>query len=52
MLRMPLADHLKQPLSVLVTWISIAQPAFDEAFISADSDIDLEDDLDFELDIA
>ena len=40
MLRMPLEDRLKQPVSVLVTWLSVAQPAFEAARIREDPDYD------------
>jgi hypothetical protein len=33
--RKPLADHLAQPYSVLTTWLSVAQPAFDAALLLA-----------------
>jgi hypothetical protein len=36
MLMMPIADRLKQPISVLTTWLSIVQPAFDESRIRDD----------------
>ena len=51
MLRTPLDDRLKQPLSVIKTWLSLAQPAFDAA-CNSDSEDDEEtlDDPDaFEL---
>jgi hypothetical protein len=40
MLRMPLEERLKQPVSVLVTWLSVAQPAFEAARIREDHDYD------------
>jgi hypothetical protein len=33
--RKPLADRLAQPYSVLTTWLSVAQPAFDAALLLA-----------------
>jgi hypothetical protein len=42
MLRMPIEDRLKQPLSVLTTWLSIVQPAFEEARIDEDYDSEIE----------
>jgi hypothetical protein len=52
MLRMPLEERLKQPLSVLVTWLSVARPAFEEARVCNDdgsmmddNNFDLEDEL-------
>ena len=36
--RKPLADHLSQPLSVLTTWLSVAQPAFAAALLLAQDD--------------
>ena len=44
MLCMPLEDRLKQPVSVLVTWLSVAQPAFEAARIREDPDSDMEAD--------
>jgi hypothetical protein len=45
MLKMPIADRLKHPLSVLVTWLSAVQPAFEEARVREDTDYGLEDGL-------
>jgi hypothetical protein len=42
MLCMPLAERLQQPTSVLTTWLSVVQPAFDEARIREDIDLDEE----------
>jgi hypothetical protein len=36
--RKPLLDRLSQPLSVLTTWLSVAQPAFDTARLLAQED--------------
>ena len=38
MLRTPLDDRLKQPLSVIETWLSLAQPAFAAACNSNSED--------------
>ncbi len=49
MLRMALEERLKQPLSVLVTWLSVARPAFEEARVPEDDDSMMnDDDLDLE----
>jgi hypothetical protein len=45
MLNMPLTERLQQPISVLTTWLSIAHPAFEEARIHEDVDLDQEDTL-------
>jgi hypothetical protein len=45
MLRMPLAERLQQPISVLTTWLSVAHPAFMEARIREELDPDEEDAL-------
>jgi hypothetical protein len=42
MLRMPLEDRLKQPVSVLITWLSVAQPAFDAARIREDPEYEMD----------
>jgi hypothetical protein len=42
MLRMPLEDRLKQPVSVLITWLSVAQPAFDAARIREDPECEMD----------
>jgi hypothetical protein len=49
---MPLEDRIKQPLSVLVTWLSAVHPAFEEARIRDDEiDSDMEDKIAEELEI-
>jgi hypothetical protein len=54
---MPIEDHLKQPISILRTWLSIVQPAFEESRI-CDDDLDSdqeaanEEDAEIELAIA
>jgi hypothetical protein len=57
MLHKPIADRLKQPISVLATWLSIVQPAFDKSRIRDDHpDLDQEaadaEDAEIELAIA
>jgi hypothetical protein len=52
MLRMPLDERITQPLSVLVTWLSAVQPAFEEARVRNDDiDSDMEDEIAEELEI-
>ena len=45
MLTMPLAQRLQLPLSILVTWLSTIQPAFEAARICKDPDFELKDQL-------
>jgi hypothetical protein len=43
--RKTLVDRLDQPFSILTTWLSIAQPAFDAAlFLAQDNPMDDNDD--------
>ena len=49
---MPLEDRLKQPLHVLVTWLSVAQPAIEEARVRGDTDSEMEEDFESELEFA
>jgi isochorismate hydrolase len=51
MISMPLDDHLKLLLSGLITWLSMVQPAFEEAHICEDIDFYLEDALADELEL-
>jgi hypothetical protein len=41
---MPLEDRIEQPVCVLVTWLSVAHPAFKAAHIRKDPDSDMEED--------
>ncbi len=43
MLRKPLAERLQQPLSIIETWLSLVQPAFDAAEHSDNDSVDMDE---------
>jgi hypothetical protein len=43
MLRKPLAERLQQPLSIIETWLSLVQPAFDAAEHSDADSVDMDE---------
>jgi hypothetical protein len=48
MLRKPLAERLQQPLSLIETWLSLVQPAFDAAALSDADSVEMDESDDYD----